>query len=102
MTDEEYLTKVKESLTQGLEEFKPELVVYVAGTDVVKGDLVGEMDLELETVIKRDEIVFELCKMERNIPVAMTTSGGFQKANAPNIADSIENLIKKRLIKVFD
>ena len=44
-----------------------------------------------QCVIKRDELVFKWC-LERNIPILMVLSGGYQMCNAPCIADSLKNL----------
>ena len=45
----------------------------------------------------RDELVFKYTR-ERNIPVVMVTSGGYQRNNAEVIARSILNLNEKKLI----
>lgn len=45
----------------------------------------------------RDELVFQYTR-ERNIPVVMVTSGGYQRNNAEVIARSILNLNDKKLI----
>lgn len=45
----------------------------------------------------RDEIVFKIGK-EKNVPVVMLTSGGYQRNNASIIADSIKNLFEKNII----
>ena len=45
----------------------------------------------------RDELVFQYTR-ERNIPVVMVTSGGYQRNNADVIARSILNLNEKNLI----
>lgn len=39
--DEEYLNLVNDNLIQALQEFKPQLIVYNAGTDILKGDSLG-------------------------------------------------------------
>ncbi len=49
-------------------------------------------------MIIRDEIVFSKCIRDRNIPLVMCTSGGYQRTNARVIADSILNLKTKNLI----
>lgn len=48
--------------------------------------------------MKRDEIVFTEVRM-RNIPIAMLTSGGYQRCNAQVISNSIENLFEQGLIQ---
>jgi hypothetical protein len=35
----------------------------------------------------------------RKVPIVMVLSGGYQLTNAPNIADSIENIVNKYNLK---
>ena len=58
------------------------------------GDRLGCMNISPEGIILRDEVVFKEC-LEAKIPVVMVLSGGYQKTNAPVIAQSIENLNQK-------
>ncbi len=53
-------------------------------------------------MIIRDEMVFSKCSRDRNIPIVMCTSGGYQRTNARVIADSILNLNKKKLIFISE
>lgn len=78
-------------LTKALVEFHPDLMVYNAGTDILKGDRLGLLAVTADGIIKRDEIVFQYAK-DRNIPVVMLTSGGYLKKTARIIATSIMNL----------
>ncbi|CAF4605796.1 unnamed protein product [Rotaria sp. Silwood2] len=66
--------------------------------DILQDDPLGNLDITPEGVIIRDEIVFSKCIRERNIPIVMCTSGGYQRTNARVIADSILNLFTKKLI----
>lgn len=43
--DVPYLSQLKHSLKKAFEEFKPDLVVYNAGTDCLDGDTVGHLGL---------------------------------------------------------
>jgi len=61
---------------KSLDSFKPEFVLYNAGTDCLAGDPLGNMSLSEEAVIQRDEIVFKEC-LKRGIPVMMVLSGGY-------------------------
>lgn len=96
--DEEYLCKVKVHLEKALQEFHPDLIVYNAGTDILRGDPLGLLNISAVGIIKRDEIVFEKANQE-NIPIFMVTSGGYQRQTARIIADSILNLRNKKLIR---
>jgi len=37
--------------------------------------------------------------LDRKVPIVMVLSGGYQKTNAPNIAESIDNIISKFNLK---
>jgi acetoin utilization deacetylase AcuC-like enzyme len=58
------------------------------------GDPLGGMKLTPEGIIKRDEMVFDIC-LQHDIPVLMVLSGGYQRSNAPVIGRSIVNLMNK-------
>ena len=79
-TDTEYLTMLTKNLTEIIENFKPEIVLYQAGVDLLWCDKLGRISLTLEGVKKRDIVVFEQC-LTNNIPVAACMGGGY----APDI-----------------
>lgn len=89
--DTEYLAAVGRALQQAFETFTPDMVIYVAGTDILSGDPLGGMDISPQGVIRRDEMVFAQA-LQRKIPIVMLLSGGYQKSNADVIARSIRNL----------
>lgn len=78
-------------LTKALSEFHPDVMVYNAGTDILKGDRLGLLAVSADGIIKRDEMVFQMAR-EKNIPIVMLTSGGYLKKTARIIATSIMNL----------
>lgn len=84
--------------TEGsLNEVRPDIIVYNAGTDVLDGDPLGGLSISPQGIVKRDEIVFRAAR-RRGIPILMVTSGGYQKRTARIIADSILNLHREALI----
>lgn len=89
--DTEYLQKVHTHVEGALNEFKPDIVVYNAGTDILDGDPLGGLAISPQGIVKRDEVVFRAAR-SRRIPILMLTSGGYQKRTARIIADSILNL----------
>ncbi|XP_048345962.1 LOW QUALITY PROTEIN: histone deacetylase 11 [Sphaerodactylus townsendi] len=95
--DTEYLQKVKTHVEGALNEVKPDIIIYNAGTDVLEGDPLGGLAISPQGIIERDEIVFRAAKKHR-IPILMVTSGGYQKRTARIIADSIINLHNLGLI----
>jgi len=76
--DEEYLTELERGLDESLAEFRPQLIVYVAGADPYREDQLGGLKLTLEGLEKRDRLVFEKAST-RNIPVAVTLAGGYAR-----------------------
>ncbi|KAJ7413183.1 Histone deacetylase 11 [Pitangus sulphuratus] len=95
--DTEYLQKVHTHVEGALNEFKPDILVYNAGTDILDGDPLGGLAISPQGIVKRDEVVFKAAR-RRRIPVLMVTSGGYQKRTARIIADSILNLHSLGLI----
>lgn len=73
--DDAYLEIVAEAL-KSVALFRPHLVLYQAGVDVLAGDTLGRFKLSPEGVYKRDLLVFELCR-QNGFPVAFTLGGGY-------------------------
>ncbi|XP_030633666.1 histone deacetylase 11 [Chanos chanos] len=95
--DVEYLQKVELHSEGALNEVRPDVIIYNAGTDILDGDPLGGLAISPQGIIKRDEIIFQAAR-RRGIPILMVTSGGYQKKTARIIADSILNLRRKGLI----
>ncbi|XP_029548575.1 histone deacetylase 11 isoform X2 [Salmo trutta] len=95
--DDEYLGKVELHTEGALNEVRPDIIVYNAGTDILDGDPLGGLAISPQGIVKRDEIVFRAAR-RRGIPILMVTSGGYQKRTARIIADSIINLRRQGLI----
>lgn len=93
ITTEAYLAAVEKALDRAFANFQPQLVIYNAGTDIIKGDPLGAMAVTEQGVIKRDEMVFRRA-FKAKAAIVMLLSGGYQKTNAQTIAHSIENLFK--------
>ncbi|XP_063147471.1 histone deacetylase 11 [Candoia aspera] len=89
--DPEYLQKVKTHVEGALNEMRPDIIIFNAGTDILDGDPLGGLAISPEGIIERDEIVFRAARKHR-IPILMVTSGGYQKRTARIIADSLLNL----------
>lgn len=87
----DFLPRVKDALTKAFAEFSPDLVVYVAGTDILAGDPLGQMAITPEAVIERDALVFAH-SIANDAPIVMLLGGGYQKSSADVITSSILNL----------
>jgi len=92
--DETYLNLLKDQIPEAIDAFKPDFILYNAGTDCLAGDPLGHLEISAEGIVKRDEFIFELA-FGRHIPILMVLSGGYQQTNADIIATSIVNLNHK-------
>ncbi|MHB9154283.1 MAG: histone deacetylase family protein [Endomicrobiales bacterium] len=90
--DPEFLALVREELPKAIEKTKPGLIVFVAGTDGIKGDTVGKWSLSEDGIIQRDELVF-LNALKYKVPILMVLSGGYTEQSAAIISKSIRNLM---------
>jgi histone deacetylase 11 len=87
--DETYLSRLQEGLDRVFSERPlPRLVIYNAGTDVYKEDLLGGLALSLEGVRRRDMMVLEAVR-GRGIPMLALASGGYSPESARMIANFV-------------
>jgi acetoin utilization deacetylase AcuC-like enzyme len=74
--DEAYLAALREHFPRLYAEFRPDLVVYVAGADPYRGDQLGGLDMTINGLKERDTIVIgEARKLK--MPVAVVLAGGY-------------------------
>jgi acetoin utilization deacetylase AcuC-like enzyme len=74
-----YLEKAKQSLLKALDEFEPELCIYVAGSDPYELDVLpgtSFIKLDLEQMRARDEFVIDTFA-DRKIPLTSVFAGGY-------------------------
>lgn len=76
--DEEYNSKLKTQISKLLPEFKPDLIVYLAGADPYKEDQLGGLALTIDGLKKRDEFVVDEAR-KLKIPVAIVFGGGYAR-----------------------
>jgi acetoin utilization deacetylase AcuC-like enzyme len=70
-----YLELLDGALGQ-VEDFRPQLAVYLAGVDVWEGDRLGRLALTADGMLERDRRVKDWCA-KRQIPLAVTMAGGY-------------------------
>jgi len=74
--DGAYLAALREHFPRLYAEFRPDLVIYVAGADPYRGDQLGGLDMTIEGLRERDAIVIgEARKLK--VPVAVVLAGGY-------------------------
>jgi histone deacetylase 11 len=70
-----------------------QLAIYNAGTDVLTGDPLGGLSLTAEDILARDHFTIDQLR-ERNIPVAMLTSGGYTAESYRLIAATVASFLQ--------
>mmetsp|Transcript_9042 Transcript_9042/g.33259 ORF Transcript_9042/g.33259 Transcript_9042/m.33259 type:complete len:113 (+) Transcript_9042:100-438(+) len=75
-SDKEFLRAVSTSLPSILRSFRPDLVLYDAGVDPHKDDLLGHFELTDEGLYRREMLVMDTC-LAMGIPVAGVVGGGY-------------------------
>jgi acetoin utilization deacetylase AcuC-like enzyme len=74
--DEEYLTALRAHFPRLYQEYKPDLVLYLAGADPFEGDQLGSLRLTKDGLRQRDLIVIGEARRIR-LPVAVVLAGGY-------------------------
>ncbi len=82
--DEKYLAELHSHFPFLYQEFRPDLVFYLAGADPYEKDQLGNLKLTIEGLKKRDRIVIGEAR-KLNLPVAVLLAGGY----SPSIADTV-------------
>lgn len=83
--DKEYLEYLERNTGKITADFKPELIVYVAGADPYEKDQLGGLAITMEGLKQRDEIVFSHARKHK-IPVVAVLAGGY----AVNTEDTVQ------------
>ncbi len=76
--DAVYLEALNNHLPDLLDTFRPELVFYLSGVDVLASDKLGRLGMTVAGCLERDSIVFRACA-ERGLPVAVSMGGGYSE-----------------------
>jgi len=83
-SDDEYLAWLDNALSSGLRQFEPQLICYVAGADPFREDQLGGLNLTLDGLKRRDELLFRVARA-KEIPVMVMYAGGY----AVNVEDTV-------------
>lgn len=82
--DDDYIAWLDNALSSGLRQFEPDLICYIAGADPYREDQLGGLNLTIEGLKRRDDLVFQVARA-RGIPVMVTFAGGY----AQNVEDTV-------------
>ena len=78
MEDEAYLTLLKNTFPQLLDQVQPDFVFYLCGVDIVATDKLGRLGMSVDGCKARDAYVLRILK-ESEIPVQCSMGGGYSK-----------------------
>lgn len=76
--DDLYVKAFQEHIPVIYEQHQPELIAFVAGADPYKEDQLGNLQVTMQGLQKRDEIVIGEAK-KRNIPLFVVLAGGYSR-----------------------
>ncbi|MGI8746986.1 MAG: histone deacetylase, partial [Deinococcus sp.] len=79
--DAEYLAVLREQVLPALEGFRPDLLLYLAGVDVLAGDRFGRFALTLDGVRERNRAVLGWAR-DAGVPLVSMTAGGYNRDHA--------------------
>lgn len=83
--DAAYLHALDGALERVFGDFRPQLVIYLAGADPYAGDRLGRLALSREGLAERDRHVLARCRHD-GVPVAIAMAGGY----AHEIDDTVD------------
>ena len=76
--DAAYLALLRSHLPRLLDEVQPDLILYLAGVDILNTDKLGRLGVTREGCKRRDQFVFNEAK-KNNIPIAVSMGGGYSE-----------------------
>lgn len=74
--DDVYLEVLEKELNESCQEFKPDAVYYIAGSDPYEKDTIGDMNLSREGMLKRNLIVYRKVR-KASLPLIVLSGGGY-------------------------
>jgi histone deacetylase 11 len=89
-----YLDWLRAKLPLALDRYRPEFVLYNAGSDVLRDDPLTHLELTPAEMAERDLYVVTEVR-ERGVPLAILLSGGYGPASWRAHAESIEGILTR-------
>lgn len=74
--DEDYLSKLSDTLPELINSIQPDFAFFLSGVDILGTDKFGKLKISIEGCKKRDEIVFSLLS-QKNVPCVVAMGGGY-------------------------
>lgn len=89
--DEVLLAAVEIYVPQILAEFRPDLVLYLAGADPYHDDRFGRLGMSKSGLRERDHLVLGLCR-DAGVPVAVAMAGGYARDTEDTVDIHVETV----------
>lgn len=89
--DVDYLSALDRALARMLDEFSPELLIYLAGADPHEHDRLGRLGLSFAGLAARDARVLDLCR-RCGLPLAVAMAGGYGRDIADTVAIHLQTV----------
>jgi acetoin utilization deacetylase AcuC-like enzyme len=101
--DEIYLGTLLKTLPDVMMNFRPGLVIYVAGTDPAADDTLGNWKISADGMFRRDRLVMEIVRhARRRMPTVILLGGGYGNASWRYSARLFSWLIAGKVSKTPD
>jgi acetoin utilization deacetylase AcuC-like enzyme len=93
--DDEYFDALLPAVRRALDEFQPELLLYVGGADPFCEDQLGGLQLSKKGLMRRDRSVFEEAR-RRGVGVATVLAGGYARRVEDTVAIHVNTILAAR------
>ncbi len=91
ISEQDYINILKTEIYPAIQKTEPNLIIYNAGTDIYKKDMLGGLNISIPKIIKRDHLIFKYA-LNLEIPITMVLSGGYSQKNHKIVGESILNI----------
>ncbi|AHM59709.1 deacetylase [Flammeovirgaceae bacterium 311] len=91
--DKAYLQLLEEELQHVVSQFRPDIMLYQAGVDVLAGDKLGRLSLSKAACQQRDRLVLRYCR-NNSLPLVVTLGGGYH-SSLPELIDAHCNTVRE-------
>ena len=98
LDDDQYLEIVASHLDDVYGRARPDIVVYLAGVDVVMGDRFGRLALTREGLAARERLVLESAR-QHGVPMTLVLAGGY--AATPEQTAQLHAVVHREAREVF-
>lgn len=93
--DSDYLNPLKNTLPGCFDSFKPDAVIYIAGSDPYGEDTLCDFEVSEEGLLERDLFVYNLA-LERKLPLLVLPAGGYGPESWRPYYNFIRSIIMKK------